>query len=745
MRPISLSLNGFGSYATPTEVPLGSVALAAITGSNGSGKSTLFDAMLFALYGATRVGGRDTDAMVTLGQDQATVAFEFEVNGTRWRATRTRVRGKRTTALLEVWDPDSLSGWTARSDGTVRNTDAAIVDLLGMSLDTFLATVMVGQGDTDRFTSSDPATRKQVLGEVLGLDVFATWSKRAKSNLDEVRSQLEGLRGKAEPLMGRVAERDLVAQALADAETRANAAASAAEAADRRRAEMSARLAMLDADIERLDQVRARLQRLQGEAKKKQEAALAAQREAEQASRSAQEALNEAESMLNRSQRAAGAVPALTEEVDAARSRLAEAEHERDQLVERGRERAVEHTSKERDLTTVSETLAEKEEQARGLAKAIESGDPVCWVCEQPLPKDRAETMLADLDREIAGLRDQSAVLAREVAELDADVKRLRAEFHARKQDAEKQARALEAARDKVERAVSEAGLLDERSARVAELQTRVAEVAERAAAAAEVPVDPSVAEAEEEVTVLEERVASAGALRSAVEESSKTLAEAQRTHADAVEERGRLAERLNEIDRAAAELEELDTQIRANETEAADWSHLLKAFSKDGVPALVVASVVPELEAQANEVLGVLSAEGLMVRLATEKQTKSGTTKDTLEVAVISPDGERPYETFSGGERLRIDLALRIGLSRLLAHRSGTQMRTLVIDEGWGALDPDGVHALADCLRTLHESGEFETIYTVTHIPEIAQAFPQQIAVTRDIEGYSEVSVSGD
>ena len=742
MRPLSLTLDGFGSYATSTVIPLADINLAAITGQNGAGKSTIWDAIIYALYGTTRASGRDSDSVVSLGFDQCSVVYEFDLNGALWRASRTRQRGKRTTALLEVYDEESLSGWTARSDGSVRNTDRAIVELLGMSADTFLATVMVGQGDADRFTSSDPAQRKHVLHEVLGLDVFTLWNKRAKEHLDEVRGDLNGLRGKAEPLMERVAGLDDVESAVADAEAKAAAAENAANRAEARRAEAEQRLAAFDNDIAALERAREQLNALNAAARDRAAEAERARQEAEKAKSIAEQGLRDAAAALEKSRTAAAEVDDLTAAASRVRAEGEKVQSDCDKVVERGQNRKIDLTQITGQRDSINATITEKREQLDGLAKAADSGDPTCWVCEQALPAVRAQEMVASLTAEIADLEAQRSAKEAEVKSVSDEVQQLKEQFRALRADADRLAREAEDTRSRAESAAAEARMVDERAARAEEAKRSV-DAAEQRIKASEPPAeDPQIKTVADEVAEIESRVSDAGALRSAVEESARAADEARRVHARALEDKGRLAERLAEIGRAAEALSEVDEAITLSEKEEDEWANMVKAFSKDGVPALVVASVVPELEAQANEVLGLLSNGTLMVRLATEKTTKSGTTKDTLEVAVLSAEGERPYETFSGGESLRVDLALRIGLSRLLAHRSGTQMRTLVIDEGWGALDNDGVSALSECLRTLHESGEFGAVFTVTHIPEIASAFPQQLIVSRDDEGYSMTEV---
>jgi exonuclease SbcC len=88
----------------------------------------------------------------------------------------------------------------------------------------------------------------------------------------------------------------------------------------------------------------------------------------------------------------------------------------------------------------------------------------------------------------------------------------------------------------------------------------------------------------------------------------------------------------------------------------------------------------------------------------------------------------------FSGGEAFRINFAIRIALSRLLARRAGAPLPTLIIDEGFGTQDSTGMEKLKEAINSIQ--GDFEKILVITHMDELKDAFPTRIDVTKTAEG---------
>jgi exonuclease SbcC len=114
-----------------------------------------------------------------------------------------------------------------------------------------------------------------------------------------------------------------------------------------------------------------------------------------------------------------------------------------------------------------------------------------------------------------------------------------------------------------------------------------------------------------------------------------------------------------------------------------------------------------------------------MQVRLITQREAKSKTSSgpiETLDIVISDDMGTRPYEMYSGGEAFRINFALRVALSKLLARRAGAPLQTLILDEGFGTQDPRGREAIIDAIQTLSE--DFALILVITHIEELKESF---------------------
>lgn len=179
------------------------------------------------------------------------------------------------------------------------------------------------------------------------------------------------------------------------------------------------------------------------------------------------------------------------------------------------------------------------------------------------------------------------------------------------------------------------------------------------------------------------------------------------------------------------AKYEEQRIALRQQE---ALYKELRTAFSKNGVPAMIIETAIPELERTANDLLARMTDGRMTLRLLTQREKITGGTAETLEIEIADELGTRNYEMYSGGEAFRINFAVRVALSQLLARRAGAQLRTLFIDEGFGTQDDTGRNKLIEAITAIQE--EFALILVITHIDELRDSFPVHIVVDKTASG---------
>lgn len=178
------------------------------------------------------------------------------------------------------------------------------------------------------------------------------------------------------------------------------------------------------------------------------------------------------------------------------------------------------------------------------------------------------------------------------------------------------------------------------------------------------------------------------------------------------------------------------ECQRKAQEQETCfqEYQAISQALSKDGIQALLIEEALPEIEQEANELLSRLTDNQTHIFIESLRDLKKGGTRETLDINISDSNGIRPYEMFSGGEAFRLDFALRIALSKLLARRAGTSLQTLIIDEGFGSQDEEGLSRIMDVLYKIQD--DFEKIIIVSHLSTMKDQFPVHFIVNKLPQG---------
>ena len=196
----------------------------------------------------------------------------------------------------------------------------------------------------------------------------------------------------------------------------------------------------------------------------------------------------------------------------------------------------------------------------------------------------------------------------------------------------------------------------------------------------------------------------------------------------------GSLKERLKRCKELKDQKEEKEKHLgRAREMETV-YKELAQAFGKKGIQAMLIETALPEIEAEANRLLGRMTDNRMHVKIESQRPSKKGAVIETLDIKIADELGTRSYEMFSGGEAFRIDFAIRIALSKLLAKRAGAPLPTLIVDEGFGTQDIAGIERLKEAINSIQD--DFDKILVITHIEDLKDAFPVRIEVNKTAQG---------
>lgn len=186
----------------------------------------------------------------------------------------------------------------------------------------------------------------------------------------------------------------------------------------------------------------------------------------------------------------------------------------------------------------------------------------------------------------------------------------------------------------------------------------------------------------------------------------------------------------LLEVKEASTALVELNKGILVAKEEKELLELIKEAFSPRGVKAVIVDYIIPQLEQRINNILGQLS--DFRIRLSTQQNlTNDEGFKEGLFIIVKNPEGEElPLQNLSGGETIKISMAISEGLASLVGN-----IGFRILDECVTSLDSESTQSFVVVLLKLQE--KFPQLLCISHLSEIKDLFSDKIKVVK-INGIS-------
>ena len=138
-----------------------------------------------------------------------------------------------------------------------------------------------------------------------------------------------------------------------------------------------------------------------------------------------------------------------------------------------------------------------------------------------------------------------------------------------------------------------------------------------------------------------------------------------------------------------------------------------------------------------ANDRLAVMTDSQFVLKTKGDKKYKKNEYLD-LEVTDLYTGKDRDVKSLSGGEKFMTSLALALGFSDVIQQDAGgIQLDSMFIDEGFGTLDSE---TLEQALRLLDQlsTNSNTLVGIISHVEELKNRIPQQIVVSKDLNGSS-------
>jgi DNA repair protein SbcC/Rad50 len=206
-------------------------------------------------------------------------------------------------------------------------------------------------------------------------------------------------------------------------------------------------------------------------------------------------------------------------------------------------------------------------------------------------------------------------------------------------------------------------------------------------------------------------------------------------------ERRSRLEAEMSELERRCAEKEQEEQKLREADTEsrlAADLRRLLGAEFTDYLSEGAIKALMHDASGHLQK----LTHGRYSFRIEYKRRT--------IELLIVDHEDQqrtRPTHSLSGGETFLASLAIALALSQSFREiatgkAAKTSTECLILDEGFGTLDREGLQLVTETLQELRGE-EGRVVGIITHVEEVAAAMPMRIEVRKGSRS-STVVVSG-
>lgn len=670
--------------------------------SNGVGKSTLFEGIVWILYNKSK--SRKIDKVIKTGKTIVSGLFIFEKDGEKFKVIR-RMSRKNNASEILFFKKIGKSWVRIAEDGTPSLVTKTITQTIGAQYDTFLNSVYFKQDDITKFADASPSERKEILKEALHINIWDKYQAIAKGFLKENQQKKILLDKKISEF------RDLEKDSIRLIQ-------------EQEQVEENIELSKDNIEIleDELDSYRNELTKL---------VSLDITKNNEQHKKT----VEKKKFLLSELAKLRSRILKIQETIKSNSSSIIKASNSSSELtikVERAKEKIIDIS--EGNVVNETKMIEEIEKISLELQKMREKLTKYKLQLKQLetlQPGKQCPTCLSDFDEPkeiIIKRKNRRRYLEIKISELDV----LETECRVRLESAtytKRKVVKIAADISKTEIVISKYAMEEEYLYKdnkklqltLENLNIKNVNKEEELRKTRKLIKEYKIfKDSQDKIDNLEASIESVDANISVLREDllNKGIG------------KGTIQAKIEENNRLKSEKEILLKQQKDIKEEIKVYKHLVKSFGKNGVPAIIVENITQELRQFSNQILEKVCHRPTSIDFVTQKKNDNGSWGETFEIIVTMDGSEFELRDLSGGEKIRISIAIRLAISHVLTKRMGSGINFLLLDEVDQSLDKHGIEALSNMIHLL--SASYKILF-ITHNDLMKEKFSNIITVRRN------------
>jgi exonuclease SbcC len=174
--------------------------------------------------------------------------------------------------------------------------------------------------------------------------------------------------------------------------------------------------------------------------------------------------------------------------------------------------------------------------------------------------------------------------------------------------------------------------------------------------------------------------------------------------------------------------IQDIEQNLKLYREKLPETEFVISALSPGGIPLMITDHYLPQIISRAQELAFMMSDGQLHLKMEIiETGNKKG-----IEI-YAGTDALRPIQSLSGGEGTRVSLAIRVALSQILGEISNCKFDILIVDEP-DFLDDQGIGQFIAAINTL--KNQYRQLIVMSHVGRLKDAFTTSIVVTKGGNG---------